>query len=273
MISASFSDRVIQPFLSDSQHPVHAPVAVLCRLMPAIEAVLLDIGGVFHLPDPAIIAAACARAGHPIDESLVPRAHYKACTVFDHPGEDHSVAPWQRWWPNFLTTFAETLGVTDAETVKAVLKELSAEFGGIALWGYEIPGAREGLKALEDAGVRLGIVSNNDGEALTRLKAIELAQVGPGPGIAVECVIDSGAVGIEKPDPRIFELAFISMKLRADQCWYVGDMPGIDAVGAQRAGMRVFIVDPWGDHEHIVYQGFEFETVTSLHDVAHLAST
>ena len=244
---------------------------VLWAVMPAIDAVLLDIGGVFHLPDPARIAAACERAEHPIDRDEVPRAHYKACTVFDHPGNDDAAPPWNRWWPAYLTTFARALGVDDEATINEVLKHLAGEFTTGGLWEYEIPGSRDGLRALEASGTRLGIVSNNDGEALTRLRAIELAQVGPGVGVPVECVIDSGAVGIEKPDPRIFQLAFIAMRLRCDQCWYVGDMPGIDAVGAQRAGMRVFIVDPYGDHDGIDYDGFEFETVTSLHDVAKLA--
>ncbi len=267
--SASFSRGAARLAAKRTARPLpHRLRPVLCPAMPAIDAVLLDIGGVFHLPDPARIAAACERAEHPIDQSGVPRAHYRATTVFDHPGEGE--APWSRWWPAYLKTFAGALGVESESTIREVLRHLGDEFTTGGLWEYEIPGAREGLRALHDAGTRLGFVTNNDGQALTRLREIELAQVGPGIGVAVECVIDSGAVGIEKPDPRIFELALIAMRLRADQCWYVGDMPGIDAVGAQRAGIRVFIVDPYGDHKDRVYDGFEFETVTSLHEVATL---
>lgn len=231
--------------------------------MPAIEAVLLDIGGVFHLPDPLRIAAACERAEHPINPEGVPRAHYRATTVFDHPGDEVS-PPWDRWWPAYLREFAASLGLLDTDVIREVLDHLADEFTTGGLWEYEIPGAREALRALADSGVRLGIVSNNDGEALTRLRAIELAQVGPGPGVAVECVIDSGAVGIEKPDPRIFELALIAMRLSPEQCWYIGDMPGIDAVGARRAGIRPFIVDPYDDHDGASFAGGEFDSITSL---------
>ncbi len=235
--------------------------------MPAIEAVLLDIGGVFHLPDPGRIAAACERAGHPINPEAVPRAHYRATTAFSAANEPvEGDAPWQRWWRSYLKVFAAALGVHDDAVIREVLGHLADEFTTAGLWEYEIPGARDGLRALEAAGVRLGVVSNNDGEALARLRAIELAQVGPGIGVAVECVIDSGAVGVEKPDPRIFELALISMRLRPDQCWYVGDMPGIDAVGARRAGIRPFILDPYGDHP-----GDGYDTVTSLSHLAQLA--
>jgi putative hydrolase of the HAD superfamily len=236
--------------------------------VPAIEAVLLDIGGVFHLPDPHRIGAAAQRAGHPIDPDGVPRAHYRACAAFDHPG-DSLAPPWERWWPEYLKAFAGSLGIDDADAIRAVLHELADEFVGAGLWEYEIPGAREGLHALAASGVRLGIVSNNDGSALDRLRAIELAQVGSGPGVAVECVIDSGAVGIEKPDPRIFEIALIAMQLRPEQCWYVGDMPGIDAVGAARAGIAPIIVDPHDDHGPSPSVGeVAFRTVADLGTLA-----
>jgi putative hydrolase of the HAD superfamily len=236
--------------------------------MLVIDAILLDIGGVFHLPDPGRIAGACERAGHPINAEAVPRAHYRATTAFAETSDDGSAqAPWERWWRDYLEAFAASLGVHDDEVIREVLTHLADEFTTGGLWEYEVPGAREGLRALAGAGVRLGFVSNNDGEALARLRAIELAQVGPGVGVEVECVIDSGAVGVEKPDPRIFEIALLAMRLRPDQCWYVGDMPGIDAVGARRAGIRPFILDPYGDHAPDGY-----ETVTSLAEVASLAA-
>lgn len=242
--------------------------------MPTIAAVLLDIGGVFHLPDPVRIGEACERAEHPINIEGVPRAHYRACTVFEHPG-DAVEPPWSLWWPLYLREFAASLGVFDDDAIRTVLEHLAPEFSGGGLWGYEIPGARDGLRALANAGVRLGFVTNNDGEALARLRAIELAQVGPGPGVEVECVIDSGAVGIDKPDPRIFELALISMRLRPDECWYVGDMPGIDAVGAARAGIRPFIIDPYDDHtatkqDASIWHEGVFDTVRSLAEIADL---
>lgn len=233
----------------------------------AIDAVLLDIGGVFHLPDPGRISAACALAEHPIDAALVPKAHYAACAVFDHPG-DAIAPPWGRWWPAYLSTFATALGISDERVIKQVLEFLADEFTTAGLWEHEIEGSRAGLQALADTGVRLGIVSNNDGEALARLRAIELAQVGAGIGVNVECVIDSGAVGIEKPDPRIFELALISMQLTPSQCWYVGDMPGIDAVGAARAGIRPFIVDPFCSDTTGTVGDVAFDRITSLSQLA-----
>ncbi len=237
--------------------------------MRGIEAVLLDIGGVFNLPVPSRVAEACSRAGHPIDEAGVPRAHYRGATVFDHPGED-ALAPVDRWWPEYLREFARSLGITDETLITEIVANLVNEFTTGGLWDYEIPGARQGLQALADKGLRLGIITNNDGEALTRLRAAELAQVGPGVGVNVECVIDSGAVGLEKPDPRIFELALIAMRIEPSKCIYVGDMPGIDAVGATRAGIKPFIIDPYQDHDGAGFAGAEFQSIESLGALAEL---
>jgi putative hydrolase of the HAD superfamily len=51
-----------------------------------------------------------------------------------------------------------------------------------------------------------------------------------------------------KPDPRIFHAAVDLLGLPAEEVWYVGDMPAIDVVGARRAGLRPFLMDPLGLH-------------------------
>ena len=102
---------------------------------PRPAAVLLDIGGVFHLPDPQRIAAACLRAEHPIDPTAVPRAHYRACTVFDHPGGVE--APWGRWWSAYLREFAASLGVVDPDVIRTVLEHLGAEGIARSVIAYE----------------------------------------------------------------------------------------------------------------------------------------
>ena len=138
-----------------------------------------------------------------------------------------------------------------------------SEFADAGLWLRVAPGSSDGLRALADTGVRLGIVSNADGVIGERLRELEVLQVGPGLGVEVACVIDSGAVGVMKPDPRIFRLALDVLEVEADRVWYVGDMPGIDVVGAWRAGLRPFVVDPFGLHHEAGY-----DRVASLTELA-----
>ncbi len=230
-------------------------------------AVLLDVGGIFHLPDHDIIAGACERAGAPIDRKAVDidLAHYTATTAFrtDYTGE----MPWEEYWNAYIDLYATVLGIGPDHDFRAdAVEHLHSEFSTAAIWCRIIPGSVDGLRAVVATGVRVGVISNADGFVAQRLRDQEVLQVGPGIGVPVECVIDSGEVGVSKPDPRIFKLALDAMGLTADQCWYVGDMPGIDVVGARAAGMHVLVMDPFGVHG----DNPGFDTVTSLHDVAKL---
>jgi putative hydrolase of the HAD superfamily len=110
---------------------------------------------------------------------------------------------------------------------------------------------------LAESGVRLGIVSNADGLIGQRLAEMEICQVGPGVGVEIEFVVDSGDVGVMKPDPRIFEVALDLLGLEPGEVWYLGDMPAIDVVGARRAGLRPFLIDPLALHLDADYDRVE----------------
>jgi len=173
--------------------------------------------------------------------------------------------PWRDFWERYVVAYARHCGVGD-DLIDDVHQHLDAEFAAGGLWSRVIDGSVAGLQALAATGVRLGIVSNADGTVAGRLAEQEVCQVGPGLGVEVTCVIDSGAVGVSKPDPRIFHLALDALDVEPATTWYVGDMPGIDVVGARAAGLRPFVMDPHGFHT-----GADYETVASLHDVAALA--
>jgi putative hydrolase of the HAD superfamily len=212
-------------------------------LMPGIEAVLLDVGGVFHLPDHDHVVGAFARAGVAVDAALLDRAHYAGAARFtlDYDGE----LDWKTMWAAYLDAYTRACGVPDDERGDAV-EHLQAEFAVAALWSRVIPGSAEALRALAATGVTLGVVSNADGSVAERLRGQEVLQVGPGPGVQVGAVIDSGAVGVQKPDPRIFHLALDALDVRPEHALYVGDMPAIDVIGARKAGIRPVLMDPFG---------------------------
>ena len=228
-------------------------------------AVLLDAGGVFLLPDPERIVGAFARAECSVSPEVLADAHYRAAARF---GTHLDVeANWAEAWFDYLQTYVAECGVPQDWRDEAH-DHIDSEFADAALWVEPVPGSRDGLQALADAGVRLGIVSNADGMVAQRLAVLEFCQVGPGIGVDIECVVDSGVVGIMKPDPRIFEAALDLLGLKAEQVWYVGDMPAIDVIGARRAGIRPFLMDPLGLHLDASY-----ERVPSLAALAELIVT
>ena len=208
-------------------------------------AVLLDAGGVFVLPDPDRILGAFARAECSVPREVLADAHYRAATRFGIHLDVETC--WNETWLDYLQTYVDECGVPQDRRDEAHL-HLDNEFADAALWVEPIAGSRQGLHLLADTGVRLGIISNADGLMAQRLAQLEVCQVGPGIGVDVECVVDSGAVGVMKPDPRIFEAALDLLGLPADDVWYVGDLPAIDVVGARRAGIRPILMDPLGLH-------------------------
>jgi putative hydrolase of the HAD superfamily len=228
--------------------------------VPEIEAVLLDVGGIFHLPSHEHVLGAFGRAGIAVDADRLDRAHYRGTMAFhtDYVGP----MDFESLWNGYLDLYVEELGVpVDARS--EVVEHLRTEFSTGGLWSRIIPGSAAALRALAATDVRLGVISNANGTVAMQLREQEIMQVGPGLGVEVECVIDSGAVGVSKPDPRIFAIALDAMALRPEQVWYVGDMPGIDVVGARAAGIVPLVMDPFGFHA-----GHDYETITSLHDVA-----
>jgi putative hydrolase of the HAD superfamily len=99
------------------------------------------------------------------------------------------------------------------------------------------------LDALERAipGVRFGIITNGDLAFQTaKLEALGIEQ-------RFAHVITSGELGVAKPDPRIFEIAAERFGARTEECAYVGDRLGTDAIGATRAGMT----GVWLDRGHV----------------------
>ena len=228
-------------------------------------AVLLDAGGVFVLPDPDRILGAFNRAECSVAREVLADAHYRAAARFAINLDVETC--WPETWLEYLQTYVDECGVPQDLRDEAH-RHLDSEFADAALWIDPVPGSREGVRALADAGVRLGIVSNADGMMGPRLAQLELCQVGPGVGVDIECVVDSGNVGVMKPDPRIFQAAIDLLGVEPDQVWYVGDMPAIDVVGARRAGIRPYLMDPLGLHLDA-----DYERISSLAALAELIAT
>ena len=155
----------------------------------------------------------------------------------------------------FLLTLFELAGVPPERTdeLKAALLEMHQR---VHLWGATEAGTVEALARLRTAGMRLAVISNSDGRAATALAAGGLLD-------QFEFVIDSGEVGVAKPDPRIFRMALDRMGIEPADALYVGDLYEVDVVGARAAGLDVVLLDPSGEHA-----GRDVKTVRSVVELA-----
>lgn len=209
-----------------------------------IDAVLVDLGGVVYLPDHDRMTAALARLGVAPTHDDLDRAHFAGVAATDDFTSDHSV------WHAYNLAYAKVHGVPDEhlDHARTVLLE---EFAKGDVWTREIPGAREALVAVAATGVQIAIVSNADGTVEEQLRADGICQVGPGAGVAVGAVLDSGVAGVAKPDPAIFHLALDALGVAPEHTLHVGDTPAADVAGARAAGVHPVLVDPYDHHPHL----------------------
>ena len=215
--------------------------------MVDVEAVLLDVGGVFHLPDHDRMLGALSRLDISADPGDLDRAHYAGIAALGARGAVGHHGDGTGIWRAYNRAYAHVCGVPD-ERLDEATETLLAEFGRGGVWTRQIPGSRDALQALAERGLRLGIVSNADGTVEEQLRADGICQVGPGAGVEVHVVLDSGVVGVAKPDPKIFLRALDELGVVPEAAIHVGDTPAADVAGARAAGVRPVLIDPYDFH-------------------------
>jgi putative hydrolase of the HAD superfamily len=145
----------------------------------------------------------------------------------------------------YLRRMLEELGVADEAVVQAVSAWRRQYNPPVGVWGTAAPRAVAALARAREAGLRTAVISNSNGS----VRAI-LAGLGLGSGL--DFVLDSAEVGVEKPDPRIFQLALERARVRPTEAVYVGDLYSIDVLGARAAGLDAILLDPgahWGPRD------------------------
>ena len=214
-----------------------------------LRAVFLDVGGVFHLPTEERMRAALMSVGFELPANRLARAHYAGMA-----GHDRRDGEYAEVMGPYVEEMVRELSVPDHQ-VAAARTALLAALTAPGAWADHLPESVQGLPSLAATGVRIGIVSNADGSVEERLRAEGICQVGPGRGVPVDIVVDSGVVGVRKPDPRIWDSALAATRARPEDAIHVGDSLITDVGGARAAGIRPIHFDPFSlcrlrDHEH-----------------------
>jgi putative hydrolase of the HAD superfamily len=227
-----------------------------------IEAVLLDVGGVFVLPSPPRVADALRAAGltPPDDLEAYRRAHYVGAAAFDRSDDQPET------WPAYHQGFAEALGYAGADLEPAVRALTEAWLGSSREhWAWRQDGAVDAMTRLAALDIRLGVVSNADGTIEEILVEHGVCQIGEGDLVRVEVIVDSGVVGVLKPDPAIFRLALDALALPPERVLFIGDTLRNDVHGAQAAGLPVVQLDPYG-----LYADADHPRVASIDELVDL---
>ncbi len=123
---------------------------------------------------------------------------------------------------------------------------------------HVISGVFETLDVLKEK-YRLAIVSNHHVWLADRLRELGLYEY-------FAPVVISEAVGVEKPDVRIMEIALKELELPPERCLYVGDHP-LDVVCSKKAGMDcAWIAGDWGQVSEMgpYREDYRIQDVTEL---------
>jgi len=98
------------------------------------------------------------------------------------------------------------------------------------------------LETLRVRGYRLGLISNTGDDAnIQTLVDRELLRP------YFDVILTSAALGIRKPNPRIFQIALAHWGISPSQAAMVGDSLGADILGAHNAGLYGIWITRWAD--------------------------
>lgn len=222
-----------------------------------IDAVVFDMGGVLVVPHPGVLAEIVGAAGVrlELDDASTRRGHYAGVAAMTAALDTHGVSESDpAVWEIYDSAYFAAVGLADDDLGAAVAarRDARAEGNSADVWKHVLEENRDAFHAI--AGVRpVAVVTNNNGTAIEQCRDLGLCQVGPGALPSVAAIVDSGVLGIAKPDPRIFAPALDALGTDAARTLYVGDTVHADVHGAVAAGMPVVQLDPFdhhADHDH-----------------------
>jgi len=214
----------------------------------SLRAIFFDVGGTIVLANyGSTLEPLMVRGIRPTDAELAAAEKAAKSRLDSQILQPGKIAVDSGYWDNYYTALLQNLGLEDTE----LKSDLIARTRTSSNWNRLADGVEATLRELGRK-YRLGIISNSDGRIADLLRQIGLLEL-------FASVTDSGIVGHEKPDPRIFISALQSIGVSAQQAAYVGDIYSVDYLGARAVGMKAILMDAAG-----VYRDHPVERIDSL---------
>lgn len=221
-----------------------------------LETLFLDAGGVLVNPNWDRVAAVLgAHGAEGLTGDALRAAEPFAKKALDTAERIQATNDDSRGWL-YMNLVLEQAGVRQSPATGAALQELADYHARRNLWETVPLEVKPVLAQFREAGLKLVVVSNANGTLHHQLERLELLS-------AFDVVLDSAREGVEKPDPRIFEIALERSGSRAERTLHVGDLFHVDVVGARAAGLQGWLLDAGG-----LYEGCDCPRVASLTELA-----
>ena len=143
-------------------------------------------------------------------------------------------------WGKMVGTMVKLAGLEERD-VPSLLDAAWEVHEARNLWCKVPEGLGDALDAVRAQGVKVAIISNSEGMLDRLFTDLGILQ-------HFDLVVDSGKVGIEKPDPRIFRIALDRFEVPAARALHLGDVFATDVLGARAAGLRHALIDPFAHY-------------------------
>lgn len=190
--------------------------------MSAVRVVISDFGGV--LTTPLINAFARVQEEHGISTAALGMA---LAALAERDGENplHRLERGEVTEADFLSSCADE--IERAEGTRPELGRFNELYFGALEPNAEMIGY---MASLRDRGLRMAMLTNNVREWEARWRSmLPVDEI-------FELVIDSGFVGMRKPEPRIYELTLERLGVDAAACVFLDDVE-INVLAARELGM------------------------------------
>ncbi len=204
------------------------------------RAVFFDAGETLVHPAPTfpqLFADVVTREGHRREPADVIAASAAVTDRFSEAAREGllwttSPERSRAFWLSVYERMLEELGLPGADGLRDTLFDAFTDLTNYALFD-DVPPV---LGRLEAAGLSIGLVSNFEAWLDDLLGSLGVRE-----RFSVRVI--SGVEGVEKPDPRIFELAMSRAGVDAAGSVYVGDNPEFDVDPPLALGMHAVLID------------------------------
>ena len=181
------------------------------------------------------VSAALSAHGVEVTPAALAAAEPHAKRVLDVPEQVRHSNDSQRGWTYFNLLLAQA-GIERSPATDRALEELHAYHAEHNLWELVPDDVVPALERLRRRAARMVVVSNANGRLHVMLERLGLTRF-------FDVILDSQIEGVEKPDKRLFEIAFERSGARAETTLHVGDFYWIDVRGARAAGVHPVLLD------------------------------
>jgi HAD superfamily hydrolase (TIGR01509 family) len=219
-----------------------------------IQTVFLDAGGVLIHPNWRRVSETFARHGIDVSAPALRDAQPEVKFGIDIASGFSTSNDSDRGGALF-NGILDRVGVARSAQREAALSEIYAYHMEHNLWEDVDPEATVTLDRLRSRGLKLAVVSNANGIVQRAFERVGLHGY-------FDVICDSHIEGVEKPDPRFFQIVLERTGSRPETTIHVGDLYHVDVVGARRAGLRQLLLDPHG-----LYEAFDVDRIKRLSEL------